>query len=193
MLNLDRESKQACPLCRKIFSKKTLISNRGICGRCAIKVEGKEVQKYPCSVCKKHFTERTLKKYQGKCGKCAKPDSLNTRSHRQMIWAREFGHIEKKKCPLCGINDIDPFTFEKGHDVARARGGSDDIKNMRPVCRTCNSSQGTQTVAEFKASMGTGPASTSSASSVGHSRVRSLSDVISSMLTDAFRKLTIGD
>lgn len=204
MLSSVREDKQACPICQKLFTRKTLTANSGICGRCASKFEGKKSQKYPCSVCRKHFTERTLKKYSGKCGKCANPDAQNTRSHRQMIWVREFGHTETRKCPLCGINDVDPFTFEKGHDIARARGGSTDIRNMRPVCRTCNTSQGTQTVDEFKASIGTdgtggtggaGGASAPAAAreSVRHVRTGSLSDVIGTMLVDAFKKLTIGD
>jgi 5-methylcytosine-specific restriction endonuclease McrA len=41
-------------------------------------------------------------------------------------------------------------SFDVGHNRARAKGGYDNIDNLRPVCRDCNSAMGTITIEEFK-------------------------------------------
>lgn len=153
-----------CIVCQRAFRKKTLVT--GICGRCTTKLTDVKSSGtksgVSCVGCRKAFTERTLKKYGGRCKRCSTgtrsatlPAQTNTRSHRQIIWRRAFGTAGIAMCPLCNLNVIDPFTFEQGHDIAGSRGGTRNPENMLPVCRTCNSSQGTQRFAEFKASLGT--------------------------------------
>ncbi|MFC1933220.1 HNH endonuclease [Chloroflexota bacterium] len=38
-----------------------------------------------------------------------------------------------------------------GHNKDVARGGKDNITNLRPICRICNTSMGIQTIEIFKA------------------------------------------
>jgi 5-methylcytosine-specific restriction endonuclease McrA len=50
----------------------------------------------------------------------------------------EYGH----KCPSCGKSK--PLT--KDHIVPIAKGGTDSIDNIQPLCRSCNSIKGTKTI-----------------------------------------------
>jgi 5-methylcytosine-specific restriction endonuclease McrA len=52
-------------------------------------------------------------------------------------------------CYVCA-KDIDSKHFELGHIQAKAKGGSDEIDNLRPICSLCNKSIGTKNMDEFK-------------------------------------------
>ena len=55
----------------------------------------------------------------------------------------DYGRV---KCPYCKGNDINPFHFQIGHVVARAKGGDMSIENLRPICSLCNQSLGTNSI-----------------------------------------------
>jgi 5-methylcytosine-specific restriction endonuclease McrA len=53
------------------------------------------------------------------------------------------------KCYVCG-RTIHVTDFDLGHNQAVAKGGKNNISNLRPICRTCNTSMGTQAIESFK-------------------------------------------
>ncbi len=59
-------------------------------------------------------------------------------------------HIGKKigslLCPYCTTNELTQLNFECGHVLAYAEGGTLEISNLRPLCKTCNSSLGKKLV-----------------------------------------------
>ena len=64
----------------------------------------------------------------------------NGGSHTAQEW-RELCERWKWRCAACGRQE--PLT--KDHIVAVAQGGSDDIRNIQPLCRSCNSSKNNAT------------------------------------------------
>jgi 5-methylcytosine-specific restriction endonuclease McrA len=69
---------------------------------------------------------------------------------RDQVWDKYIGvkNIEGK-CYCCGLT-INYRTFEVGHNKAVAKGGKDNISNLRPICRPCNSSMGTMSIEQYK-------------------------------------------
>lgn len=80
------------------------------------------------------------------------------KNHRRRIWAQSSGRgytrLEwlpklqqfRYKCYICG-NDWQ----EKDHITPLSRGGSNEIENLAPICRSCNSSKCNATLEEFLA------------------------------------------
>lgn len=69
---------------------------------------------------------------------------------RQNVWNDYIGmkHAEGK-CYVCG-GIIHISDFDVGHNVARAKGGTNSVSNLRPLCRPCNLSMGTNSIEQFK-------------------------------------------
>jgi 5-methylcytosine-specific restriction endonuclease McrA len=68
----------------------------------------------------------------------------NGGSHTREEWAAKadlFGSL----CVYCG--ESKPLT--RDHKIPLARGGTDDIANILPACRSCNSKKNKQTAAEY--------------------------------------------
>jgi 5-methylcytosine-specific restriction endonuclease McrA len=66
------------------------------------------------------------------------------------IWNTYIGEdIMKHKCFCCKKNTIKIVDFEAGHVLSEANGGTDEITNFRPICRSCNSSMGTMHMEEY--------------------------------------------
>jgi len=61
---------------------------------------------------------------------------------------------ETHYCYCCKLEPITYGNFECGHNVAHANGGSDELSNLRPICRLCNSSMGTKNLEDFKQQQG---------------------------------------
>jgi len=68
---------------------------------------------------------------------------------KEAHWRKYIGNKLKGKCYVCG-KPITFFDFEVGHNRAFVKGGSWNINNLRPICRTCNRSMGTMTIEAFK-------------------------------------------
>lgn len=63
---------------------------------------------------------------------------------REAIWEKTRG-----RCCYCGSKlTRSNMTIDHFHPVAK--GGSDDLNNLVPACRYCNSSKGTKSVEEFR-------------------------------------------
>lgn len=50
------------------------------------------------------------------------------------------------KCAYCGMANLD-LTID--HIIPRSQGGNNDISNLQPSCRSCNSSKGTRSLDDF--------------------------------------------
>jgi phage FluMu protein Com len=78
------------------------------------------------------------------------PRKAFTQRDRMAIWDREFGpNKDRAKCPLCKRNEISRNHFAIGHKKALAKGGSNSIRNVRPICHSCNSMMSTMNMADY--------------------------------------------
>ncbi len=69
---------------------------------------------------------------------------------RESVWNRYIGNDKiEGKCYICP-RTIRITNFEVGHNKAVAKGGSDRISNLRPICRKCNLSMGTMSIEVYK-------------------------------------------
>jgi hypothetical protein len=70
---------------------------------------------------------------------------------KDATWKKYLGNKPEGKCYCCKMVTISFFDFEVGHNKARSKGGSDQIENLRPICKSCNTSMGTQSIESFRA------------------------------------------
>lgn len=71
------------------------------------------------------------------------PRDDSYRAHQDAVFARD-GHA----CVYCGS----PMNLTLDHVIPQSRGGSHDAENLVTACRSCNSSKGAKTPAEWEAS-----------------------------------------
>ena len=66
-----------------------------------------------------------------------------TRGLKLAVWNREFSDKISSKCPipLC-MNILTHNNFECGHVISEYNGGLAELYNLRPICKSCNSSMG---------------------------------------------------
>ena len=68
---------------------------------------------------------------------------------RMALWNKHFGReAGVGECFCCG-EKIYQQAFECGHVLAAAKGGSDAVHNLRPLCSVCNRSQGDDHMDDF--------------------------------------------
>ncbi len=71
---------------------------------------------------------------------------------KDTVWSKYIGADKAEgKCYCCETRTIHITSFDLGHNQAKNKGGGDNISNLRPICRTCNTSMGTQSIETFKA------------------------------------------
>jgi len=69
---------------------------------------------------------------------------------RTTVWNKEFGLIvDRDKCPICNNNEISRTNFAMGHRKSLANGGTNDLKNIRPICHNCNSMMAEMDMKEY--------------------------------------------
>jgi len=68
---------------------------------------------------------------------------------RETVWGKCFRSEMTGKCYVCK-KPIHFTDFEVGHNKPLAKGGTSNINNLRPICRTCNRSMGTMAIETFK-------------------------------------------
>ena len=66
------------------------------------------------------------------------------------VWNKTF--TERNGVGQCFVctGKITSRSFDCGHVISVAKGGTDQLSNLKPVCSTCNKSMGTQNMIEFK-------------------------------------------
>ncbi len=69
---------------------------------------------------------------------------------RQQCWENVCGKVYSHKCyvPWC-TTVIDVWTFEVGHNIAEANGGTINLSNLFPICSLCNKSMGKTSIDEW--------------------------------------------
>ena len=72
-------------------------------------------------------------------------------SERMAVWQRHCGNEYDHKClvKFCQ-NMMNPFQFDVGHVIAKAKGGSNCLSNLKPICAKCNKSMGTMSMDEYE-------------------------------------------
>jgi hypothetical protein len=74
---------------------------------------------------------------------------------RKKVWNKWIGEaIGKAKCLCCNHNDISQLEFACGHIVAEFNGGKTELNNLKPICKSCNSSMGTKHMDEYMREFG---------------------------------------
>ena len=69
---------------------------------------------------------------------------------KTLIWNKYIGDdIIKHKCLCCKHETIRNTDFEAGHVLSEFHGGTNEISNLRPICRPCNSSMGTMHMVDY--------------------------------------------
>ena len=69
---------------------------------------------------------------------------------RQQCWENICGKVYSHKCYVSWCTtEIDVWTFEVGHNLAEANGGTLDLSNLFPICSLCNKSMGTTSIDDW--------------------------------------------
>jgi 5-methylcytosine-specific restriction endonuclease McrA len=69
---------------------------------------------------------------------------------KEEVWLKYMGNKQEGKCFCCQTRTISTFDFEAGHVTSRKNGGQPVLENLRPICRSCNSSMGDKNLEDFK-------------------------------------------
>jgi len=70
---------------------------------------------------------------------------------REQVWETYIGRTKRVgKCYCCEWRPITESDFELGHNKAYAKGGKDNVSNLRPICKQCNRSMGTKSIESYK-------------------------------------------
>jgi len=69
---------------------------------------------------------------------------------REYVWQKYNKNSLLGKCYVCK-RPITHDNFDLGHDKAVAKGGSNIVSNLRPICRPCNSAMRTTSIEQYKA------------------------------------------
>ena len=68
---------------------------------------------------------------------------------RNIVWRKYNKTGLVGKCYVCK-REITYDNFDIGHNKAVAKGGSDNINNLRTICRSCNSAMGTKSIEAYR-------------------------------------------
>jgi|SRR3989304_7035452 len=79
-------------------------------------------------------------------------------SIRKACWNLNIGcNVAQSKCYMgCGEN-ISKTNFECGHIISKKNGGSDNLRNLKPLCSHCNRSMGVTNFESFVSEYGLTP------------------------------------
>jgi hypothetical protein len=73
-------------------------------------------------------------------------------NEKLMAWDRYFPRVSEGTCPCCEKKIIYHDCFELGHNKPISKNGTNDIKNLVPLCRKCNGHMSDNyTIVQYKA------------------------------------------
>ncbi len=70
-------------------------------------------------------------------------------SKRALLWRKYYPNSLDGVCVACRQRNISIDNFDAGHVISRNEGGSDNIDNLRPICRPCNLAMGTMDMDKY--------------------------------------------
>jgi len=69
------------------------------------------------------------------------PKATIPKALREQVWITNVGPAFQTKCLVHWCqNKITVFDFEVGHNIPESKGGTLEIRNLRPICSRCNKS-----------------------------------------------------
>jgi 5-methylcytosine-specific restriction endonuclease McrA len=68
---------------------------------------------------------------------------------KSSLWKKYYGEVYNSLCLICN-DPISIENFEAGHIIAVAKGGTNHIDNLKPICIGCNRSMSDQDMNVFK-------------------------------------------
>lgn len=86
------------------------------------------------------------------CECCSKNYHYQTYANamRRDVWLAFFGPHYLQACFCCRKNDLKFFdSWHISHFISRAKGGSDELSNLRPACAQCNLTMRCKSMFEF--------------------------------------------
>jgi myosin heavy subunit len=79
-----------------------------------------------------------------------KPKKKISQALRKAVWDKFIGkEIGSTKCLCCKVEDINQFDFHCGHIISEKMGGKTNLQNLKPICKTCNSSMAIENMNDF--------------------------------------------
>ncbi len=69
---------------------------------------------------------------------------------RDIVWMKYMKNNSSGKCYCCKIRPIHYSDFQVGHNKSVAKGGSNNINNLRPICGPCNRGMGTGSIEGYR-------------------------------------------
>lgn len=73
-----------------------------------------------------------------------------TKDLRNQVWIKYLGNKPEGKCYCCNMVTIHFTNFQVGHNKAVAKGGKNQISNLRPICALCNRGMGTKSIESYR-------------------------------------------
>jgi hypothetical protein len=75
-------------------------------------------------------------------------------SVKNTLWSLHFENNIQGKCQCCKTEVISKNNFDCGHITSEKNGGTVHLDNLKPICRSCNSSMGTTNMNDFMTKYG---------------------------------------
>ena len=110
---------------------------------------------YKCCYCLEYFdNQENFSNHRESCSRENIDFSITKRKRKKKIspekrfnvWKTHIGNSISSFCLCCNIQKITPFTsyhsFQAGHIISEAKGGTTDIGNLLPICSSCNKRMG---------------------------------------------------
>ena len=81
-------------------------------------------------------------------------NDANKMPSKKIIWNHYIGNEKNKSlCLCCEKSEINTFDFCRAHVVAKSLCGVNNISNIRPCCKSCNESMGTENFYVYKSKL----------------------------------------
>ena len=68
---------------------------------------------------------------------------------KNTLWSLYFENNIQGNCLCCKIEVITRNNFDCGHIISEKNGGKIELENLKPICRSCNSSMGINNMNDF--------------------------------------------
>jgi len=98
---------------------------------------------------KKEESSKDESKKDDKEKKVKKPKEKIPVSVKNTLWSQHFPNVLEGKCKCCQTEVISRNNFDCGHIISEKEGGKIHLDNLKPICRSCNSSMGTQNMTDY--------------------------------------------